>query len=198
MAARQKMKATDVSISCPTPAAPAAPAPSEEATPAPASAVDPEMRFTGGFITVATRDVPASPAATQEGSATRHQRAELRRLRLLSASQLRRTSDLGPLVRDSLWAKLAQPTPSRLAASAPPPPSSQEEAIATEKRPELVKEKELKSRASRAARRPALIQLSCNTSAAATRSVRRSRRISSLLGDPGAPNPDVSLLKVSK
>ena len=40
MAARRKMRATDVSVSCTTPAALAALAPSEEATPAPAPAVD--------------------------------------------------------------------------------------------------------------------------------------------------------------
>ena len=140
----------------------------------------------GGVITVTTRNVSASPAATQKGSAARHQRAELRRLRLLSAPQLRRTSDLGPLVRDSLPAKLAQRTPSRLAASPPPPPSPQkEEATAAEKRPELVKGKELKRRA---ARRPALAELSSNTPAATARSVRRSRRLSSLLGDPRTPD----------
>ena len=86
----------------------------------------------------------------QEGSAARHQRAELRRSRLLSASQLRRTSDLSSQERVSLPAKLAQRTPSRPAASPPLPPSLQEEEATAAEKPELVKEKEPKRRASRA------------------------------------------------
>ena len=133
----------------------------------------------GGVITVTTRNVSASPAATQEGSAARHQRAELRRLRLLSASQLRRTSDLSPQERVSLPAKLAQWTPSRLAASPPLPPSLQEKEATAAEKPELVKEKEPKRRASRAER--VRRSLSCRPT------LRLRRR-----GPVGAPLPETA------
>ena len=58
-------------------------------------------------------------------SAARHQRAELRRSLLLSGARPRRQSDLSPLVRVSMSAKLAQAR-SRLAAASPPPPSLEE------------------------------------------------------------------------